>query len=80
MQEGASTWVVIKGELWKVSVENLRPATSEENKGLEMVEQMLPSLKEEIQHRRRRREFWDVTGEGSVGPIPLSAHPATKWF
>ena len=31
-----------------MSLENVRLATNEENKGLELVEQMIPSLKEEI--------------------------------
>ena len=50
MVEGTSAWVIVRGELWKVSLENLRLATNEENKGLELVEQMIPSLKEEIRH------------------------------
>ena len=38
-------------------------ATNEEKVGIEMVEEYLPSFREDLQRRRRRRDYWDLTGE-----------------
>ena len=38
MLAGASTWVVVRGELWKICNENCIRATDEEHLGIEAVE------------------------------------------
>ena len=46
MTAGASSWISMHGELWKVATENLRHATSEEKVGAELVEPMLGNMAE----------------------------------
>lgn len=63
-------WVIVRGNLWKVASENVVPATNEEKVGIEMVEACFPSLREDSQRRRRRRDSWDLTGERGHGDGP----------
>ena len=64
MAMGASLWVVVRGELWKVSTVNCVLATNEEKAGIEQVEQFLPELKESLRKKQRRNEYWDLSSEG----------------
>ena len=63
MTAGASSWISMHGELWKVATENLRHATSEEKVGAELVEPMLGDMAEAISRRRRQRAYRDLTGD-----------------
>lgn len=42
-----------------------RRAMGEETTGITAVEVFLPDLKEHVERRRRRRQYWDLTGEGA---------------
>ena len=66
MRSGTSVWCILRSQLVKASMENVALATSDERQGIEQVEQWLPELKEELLRRRRRREYWDLTGDAVV--------------
>ena len=53
--EGPNVWVSMKGELWKVSMEQCRPATSEEQLAKEMLSGELEALKEELGRSSTKR-------------------------
>ena len=85
MTAGASSWISMHGELWKVPTENLRHATSEERVGAELVEPLLGNMAEAISRRRRQRAYRDITGHPLLsadeaedqdmaprGPVPVS--------
>ena len=58
-------WINMRGSLWRVSNEQMRPATSDENKGVEMVNRFLESMKMDLQHSGRGpKKFLDVAKEG----------------
>ena len=82
MNAGASVWVVVRTQLFKVPSENIRKATNDEKLGIEQVEHYLPDLREELTRRRRRREYWDLSREGEDRPaIPdaeSTAAPASS--
>ena len=75
MTQGASTWVIVRGELWRVNAENVRKATSEEQLGIEQVEKFLPDLRDPTWHPNRRRDFWDLSREPTVTELD-AAHAA----
>lgn len=61
---GASAWVFMFGDLWKVNTEKLIRASNEERHGIEAMESFLPELKEDLGRRARWHDFWDLTPEG----------------
>eukprot|EP00971_Amphidinium_carterae_P121859 2413179-Amphidinium_carterae.4 len=63
MMAGASAWMTMRGELFKVAVMNLRKATSQEKEGIEVVNELLPELREVVLKRQRSRRFRDLTPE-----------------
>ena len=66
MTSGTPSWVSVRDRLFKVAVEALRPATAEEHQGIDIIEGMLPELREELSRKKRRKEYWDlITGEGA---------------
>ena len=65
---GTSAWIVNKTSLLKVSNTNIRKATNDEKDGVELINRYLPTLREELLQRRRRREYWDLTHEE---PLPF---------
>ena len=60
-------WVSMKGELWKVSFEQCRHATSEEQIAKELLAGELEALREELGRSATKRTFRDMTGEGVPG-------------
>ena len=65
-------WVNMRGNLWRVSKEQLRPATDEESRGCEMVNRFLHNMREVLRGQRGARRYVDVTTEGA----PYFAPPA----
>ena len=62
-----SLWVSMKGELWKVSVEQCRHATSEEQMAKELLMGELEALREELGRDTQKRTYKDMTEE--PGPV-----------
>ena len=62
-----SLWVSMKGELWKVSVEQCRHATSEEQMAKELLMGELEALREELGRDTQTRTYKDMTEE--PGPV-----------
>ena len=58
-----SLWVSMKGELWKVSVEQCRHATSEEQMAKELLMGELEALREELGRDTQKRTYKDMTEE-----------------
>ena len=52
---GTSWWVNMRGRLWKVSAEQLRPATSEENLGEALAQEVHRDLQRQLARPRRPR-------------------------
>ena len=65
--ERPSLWVSMKGELWKVSFEQCRHATSEEQIAKELLAGELEALREELGRRAEKRTFRDMTDQGLPG-------------
>ena len=61
--EKPSLWISMKGELWKVSQEQCRHATSEEQIAKEMLAGELEALREELGRTSLKRTYRDMTGE-----------------
>ncbi|OLP86861.1 Copia protein [Symbiodinium microadriaticum] len=61
--EKPSLWISMKGELWKVSQEQCRHATSEEQVAKEMLADELEALREELGRTSLKRTYRDMTGE-----------------
>ncbi|CAE7544937.1 Top3a, partial [Symbiodinium necroappetens] len=61
--EKPSLWISMKGELWKVSQEQCRHATSEEQVAKEMLAGELEALREELGRTSLKRTYRDMTGE-----------------
>ena len=61
--EKPSLWISMKGELWKVSQEQCRHATSEEQVAKEMLADELETLREELGRTSLKRTYRDMTGE-----------------
>ena len=86
--EGPNVWVSMKGELWKVSMEQCRAATSEEQFAKEMLSGELEALKEDLGRSSVKRSYKDMTDEGApldpeeLGPSPdadeLPTRPAQR--
>ena len=57
-------WVNMRGALWRVSNEQMRPATQDESKGIEVVNQGLDSMRIDLQSKRGPKKFLDVRREG----------------
>eukprot|EP00971_Amphidinium_carterae_P122614 2427689-Amphidinium_carterae.1 len=60
---GTSAWISRHGEILKVAQEMLRSATSEELRGIEEMNHVLPEMKEEVELARRQRRYRDLTRE-----------------
>ena len=63
-QTTGGAWVNMRGALWRVSQEQMRSATSEENLGAELVNRYLHDLKWDIQRNTGPKKYVDVTKEG----------------
>ncbi|CAE7762188.1 RE1, partial [Symbiodinium sp. CCMP2456] len=75
--EGPNLWVSMKGELWKVSIEQCRPATSEEQFAKEMLAGELEAL--ELGRASTKRSYKDMTeDEGKTG-YPNLNHSDLDW-
>ncbi|CAE7833764.1 RE2, partial [Symbiodinium necroappetens] len=78
--EKPSLWVSMKGELWKVSMEQCRHATSEEQVSKEMLAGEMEALREELGQRATKRTFRDMTGEATpeedLPQQDLSSYPS----
>ena len=61
--EQPSLWVSMKGELWKVSCEHCRHATSEEQLTKELLAGELEVLREELGRSSQKRTYKDMTEE-----------------
>ena len=66
MLDGASLWVSMLGELWRVAREQCRLATSDEKLGVEAVLQECKELIQEYKRNPSRAGYKDLTGE----PVP----------
>eukprot|EP00971_Amphidinium_carterae_P074732 1477044-Amphidinium_carterae.1 len=62
---GVSAWIFLHGEILKVAQEMLREATSEELRGIEEINHVLPEMKEEVELARRQRRYRDLTREAA---------------
>ena len=55
----------MRGSLWRVSNEQMRHATNDENKGAEIVNnRILSNMRQDIRQARNQRKYVDVTREG----------------
>ena len=54
----------MRGALWRVANEQMRPATDDESRGIEMVNQFLDSMRIDLQKVRGTKRYLDVTREG----------------
>eukprot|EP00971_Amphidinium_carterae_P014803 292219-Amphidinium_carterae.2 len=63
MLAGATTWVSLRGHLYKVATINVRKATEEECKSVQTVNELLPELQTVAMEQKGRRRFTDVTRE-----------------
>eukprot|EP00971_Amphidinium_carterae_P069018 1366274-Amphidinium_carterae.2 len=66
MTSGTTVWATMHGHLFKVNKEACRPATSEETRGIEELNEVLPELRDETVEKRGRKDFTDLTGEPPV--------------
>jgi len=57
-------WINMRGSLWRVASEQMRPATSDESKGIEVVNRFLETMKMDLQTTRGPKKFLDITREG----------------
>ena len=73
--EGPNVWVSMKGELWKVSMEQCRAATSEEQLAKEMLAGELEALKEELGRSSTKRSYKDMTEDAIPEDEPPSDEP-----
>ncbi|CAE7227250.1 RE1 [Symbiodinium sp. CCMP2592] len=80
--DGPNLWISMRGELWKASAEQCRPATSEEQLAKEVVAGELEALREEFVRGQLKRPYKDISdgglpdddddgGDGGGGPDPL---------
>ena len=58
-------WVNMRGALWRVSNEQLRSATSDEQAGIDLVNQYLGNMRDSLQTARVQRRYVDVVREGT---------------
>lgn len=63
VEDGASLWVSMLGELWRVAKEQCRPATNTEKEGIEAVNRECRELVEEYKRNPHRAGYRDVTQE-----------------
>ena len=61
---GGGAWVNMRGALWRVANEQMRPATNEESLGAEIVNRYLADLRIDLKRSRGQRKFVDVEKEG----------------
>ena len=58
-------WINMRGSLWRVTNEQLRPATADESRGVEIVNRFLSDMKTDLQSPHGPKRFLDVTREGT---------------
>ena len=58
-------WINMRGSLWRVASEQLRPATADESRGVEIVNRFLSDMKTDLQSPHGPKKFLDVTREGT---------------
>ncbi len=65
----------MRGNLWRVSKEQLRLATSHESRSCDMVNRCLANMREDLRQQRGARRYVDVTTEGppEFGPSEAGA-------
>eukprot|EP00971_Amphidinium_carterae_P351024 6491865-Amphidinium_carterae.1 len=63
MVSGVTVWATMRGNLYKVNKEMVRTATTDELRGIEELNELLPELREETKDRRTRKAYRDYTGE-----------------
>ena len=63
----------LRGALWRVANEQMRPATRDENKGIETVNRFLFDLKKDS-CTRLPRKYIDVVREGPPNPVLSGEH------
>ena len=54
----------MRGALWRVANEQMRSATQDESRGIEMVNRYLHEMKVDLEKTRGARRYVDVTREG----------------
>ena len=54
----------MRGSLWRVANEQMRPATQDESQGIEMVNRYLHDMKQQLEVTRGARRYVDVAREG----------------
>ncbi len=72
LAQGNNVWVSIKGGLWKCGRTQLRPATSEEQMGCELINKHLPSLYRALKSNGQKK-FVDITMEEDAPVDPRAA-------
>ena len=55
----------MRGSVWRVAHEQIRPVTQEESQGAELVNKYLAGMRAELARSRGARKFVDVAREGS---------------
>ena len=69
----------MRGSLWRVADEQLRPATADESRGVEIVNRFLSDMKTDLQSPHGPKRFLDVTREGAPRfPRSDSTDPAEE--
>eukprot|EP00971_Amphidinium_carterae_P263155 5221249-Amphidinium_carterae.1 len=76
MTSGTTIWATLHGHLFKVNKEACRPATTDELRGLEELNEILPELRDETIEKRGRKDYTDLTGESASMEEEMSTHPS----
>eukprot|EP00971_Amphidinium_carterae_P106668 2113144-Amphidinium_carterae.2 len=80
MISGTTIWATMRGKVYKVNKEMVRPATTDELRGIEELNELLPELREETRDRRTRKAYRDYTGEvpDDVPRAPRTPRPMSR--
>ena len=69
----------MRGSLWRVASEQLRPATADESRGVEIVNRFLSDMKTDLQSPHGPKRYLDITREGAPRfPRNDSTEPAEE--
>eukprot|EP00971_Amphidinium_carterae_P351778 6492277-Amphidinium_carterae.1 len=74
---GASAFVAIRGELYKVATLALKKATGDEAMGVEAVQEHMPDMMAQLSRQRRVRDLTREFADAAADP-PASAAPARR--